>query len=163
MAIVDVSIIPVGTGNPSVSEYVAEVQKVLEKNADRVKYQLTPMNTVIEGDLPVILEVIQQMHEVPYTKGAQRVATTIRIDDRRDKVSTMEKKLNSVRSNYKEKQRSSLLFHIGGNKMSEKFNEQFDGLLEKYTELLLGESNEERKEQVQKWALYSYIAKTMRL
>ncbi|MEC3078904.1 thiamine-binding protein, partial [Bacillus tropicus] len=42
MAIVDVSIIPVGTGNPSVSEYVAEVQKVLEKNADRVKYQLTP-------------------------------------------------------------------------------------------------------------------------
>lgn len=27
MAIVDVSIIPVGTSNPSVSEYVAEVQK----------------------------------------------------------------------------------------------------------------------------------------
>lgn len=98
MAIVDVSIIPVGTGNPSVSEYVAEVQKVLEKNANRVKYQLTPMNTVIEGDLPVLLEVIQQMHEVPYTKGAKRVATTIRIDDRRDKESTMEKKLNSVRS-----------------------------------------------------------------
>ncbi|MDZ5606743.1 MTH1187 family thiamine-binding protein [Bacillus pseudomycoides] len=98
MAIVDVSIIPVGTGNPSVSEYVAEVQKVLEKNADRVKYQLTPMNTVIEGDLPVLLEVIQQMHEVPYIKGAKRVATTIRIDDRRDKESTMEKKLNSVRS-----------------------------------------------------------------
>ena len=45
--------------------------------------------------------------------------------------------------------------------MSEKFNEQFDGLLEKYTELLLGESNEERKEQVQKWTLYFYIAKTM--
>ncbi|WP_459501729.1 MTH1187 family thiamine-binding protein [Bacillus sp. C1] len=98
MAIVDVSIIPVGTSNPSVSEYVAGVQKVLEKNADRVKYQLTPMNTVIEGDLPVLLEVIQQMHEVPYTKGAKRVATTIRIDDRRDKESTMEKKLNSVKS-----------------------------------------------------------------
>lgn len=56
------------------------------------------MNTVIEGDLPVLLEVIQQMHEVPYAKGAKRVATTIRIDDRRDKESTMEKKLNSVRS-----------------------------------------------------------------
>jgi uncharacterized protein (TIGR00106 family) len=56
------------------------------------------MNTVIEGDLPVLLEVIQQMHEVPYTKGAKRVATTIRIHDRRDKESTMEKKLNSVRS-----------------------------------------------------------------
>ncbi|EMA6342360.1 YusU family protein [Bacillus cytotoxicus] len=45
--------------------------------------------------------------------------------------------------------------------MNEKFNEQFDGLLEKYTELLLGERSEERKEQVKKWALYSYIAKTM--
>ncbi|WP_369901961.1 YusU family protein [Bacillus manliponensis] len=45
--------------------------------------------------------------------------------------------------------------------MSEKFDAQFDGLLEKYTELLLGESNEERKAQVQKWALYSYMAKTM--
>ena len=44
--------------------------------------------------------------------------------------------------------------------MSEKFNEQFDGLLEKYTELLL-ERAMKRKEQVQKWALYSYIAKTM--
>ncbi|SFJ16828.1 MULTISPECIES: YusU family protein [unclassified Bacillus (in: firmicutes)] len=45
--------------------------------------------------------------------------------------------------------------------MNEKFQEQFDGLLEKYTELLLGEDNEEYKQKVEKWALYSYIAKTM--
>ncbi|MFD3448762.1 YusU family protein [Microbacteriaceae bacterium 4G12] len=45
--------------------------------------------------------------------------------------------------------------------MDQQFQEQFDGLLEKYTELLLGESNEDLKEKVQMWALYSYIAKTM--
>ncbi|WP_028401341.1 YusU family protein [Ectobacillus panaciterrae] len=45
--------------------------------------------------------------------------------------------------------------------MEKTFQEQFDGLLEKYTELLLGESNENLKEKVQMWALYSYIAKSM--
>ncbi|MFX3625176.1 MAG: YusU family protein [Ectobacillus sp.] len=45
--------------------------------------------------------------------------------------------------------------------MDQKFQEQFDGLLEKYTELLLGESDEQLKEKVQMWALYSYIAKSM--
>ncbi|GAA3319777.1 hypothetical protein GCM10020331_028070 [Ectobacillus funiculus] len=50
------------------------------------------MNTIIEGELPVLFDVIQQMHEVPFTKGIGRVATNIRIDDRRDKESSMEKK-----------------------------------------------------------------------
>lgn len=98
MAIVDVTIIPIGTSTPSVSEYVAEIQKVLEKNSDRIKYQLTPMNTIIEGELPVLFEVIQQMHEVPFSKGLSRVATNIRVDDRRDKKSTMEGKLKAVQS-----------------------------------------------------------------
>lgn len=45
--------------------------------------------------------------------------------------------------------------------MTEKFDQQLDGLLEKYTELLLGESTEERKEKVKAWVLYTYIAKSM--
>jgi hypothetical protein len=45
--------------------------------------------------------------------------------------------------------------------VDEKLLTQFDGLLEKYTELLLGETNEELKQKVQAWALYSYIAKSM--
>lgn len=39
--------------------------------------------------------------------------------------------------------------------------EQLDGLVEKYTELLLGETNEELKEKVKAWALYTYISKSM--
>ncbi|WP_110113801.1 YusU family protein [Bacillus sp. CGMCC 1.16541] len=45
--------------------------------------------------------------------------------------------------------------------MDQKLKDQFDGLLEKYTELMVGESSEELKEKVQMWALYTYIAKTM--
>ena len=45
--------------------------------------------------------------------------------------------------------------------MNQKFMEEFDGLLEKYTELLLGENNEELKEKVKVWALYNHISKTM--
>ncbi|MBD1380782.1 YusU family protein [Metabacillus arenae] len=42
-----------------------------------------------------------------------------------------------------------------------KLNEQMDGLIEKYTELLLGESNPDLKEKVMHWVLYSHIAKSM--
>lgn len=40
-------------------------------------------------------------------------------------------------------------------------DEQFDGLIEKFTELLLGESTPELKAKVEKWALYTYMSKTM--
>jgi hypothetical protein len=46
--------------------------------------------------------------------------------------------------------------------MEEKvFAQQFEALLEKYSELLVGESNEETKEKVRAWALYTHIAKSM--
>jgi len=98
MAIVDVTVIPVGTTTPSVSEYVADIQHVLKKFEDegKIKYKLTPMNTIIEGELPTLFQVISAIHEAPFQKGIQRVATNIRIDDRRDKKTTMEGKLESV-------------------------------------------------------------------
>lgn len=98
MAIVDVTVIPVGTTTPSVSEYVAEIQHILKKFEDegKIKYKLTPMNTIIEGELPTLFQVISAIHEAPFQKGIQRVATNIRIDDRRDKKTTMEGKLESV-------------------------------------------------------------------
>jgi Protein of unknown function (DUF2573) len=41
------------------------------------------------------------------------------------------------------------------------FPEQFDALLEKYTELLVGETDADKKEMVTQYALYSFIAKNM--
>jgi hypothetical protein len=45
--------------------------------------------------------------------------------------------------------------------MDQQLRDQFEGLLEKYTELLLGKSDPELAEKVEKWALYSYISKSM--
>ncbi len=42
-----------------------------------------------------------------------------------------------------------------------KFLEAFDGLIEKYTELLVGESNDELKEKIKVWVLYHHISKSM--
>lgn len=98
MAIVDVTVIPIGTDGPSVSDYVADIQEILEnfKEEGKIDYRLTPMSTIIEGDLPELFQVIQAIHEAPFQKGLHRVATNIRIDDRRDKKVKMEDKLHAV-------------------------------------------------------------------
>jgi uncharacterized protein (TIGR00106 family) len=98
MAIVDVTVIPIGTETPSVSSYVADIQRILKNYEEqgKIRYQLTPMNTLIEGELPVLFEVVQAIHEAPFSKGIQRVATNIRIDDRRDVKRKMEDKVTRV-------------------------------------------------------------------
>jgi uncharacterized protein (TIGR00106 family) len=98
MAIVDITIIPIGTETTSVSDYVAEIQKVLKTYQEEkgIEFQLTPMSTIIEGELPVLFETVQALHEAVFNKGIMRIATNIRIDDRRDKKSNMKSKLESV-------------------------------------------------------------------
>jgi uncharacterized protein (TIGR00106 family) len=99
MAIVFPTITPLGTATPSVSSYVAGVERVLQGSG--LKSQLTAMGTIIEGDLDQILAVVRKMHEHPFTQGALRVSTSIRIDDRRDKVATIEGKMKSVEEKLK--------------------------------------------------------------
>ncbi|APC09695.1 MTH1187 family thiamine-binding protein [Neomoorella thermoacetica] len=95
MTILEVVIAPLGTGSTSISPYVADVHKVL-KETSGIKYQLTPMGTIIEGEPDVLFPLLQRLHEVPFARGARRSMTIIRIDDRRDKELTMEGKLKSV-------------------------------------------------------------------
>ena len=93
--IAEVSIVPIGTGSTSLSRFVSECVSILEQRKD-VRYQLTPMGTIVEGSLDLVLEIIQSMHEIPFRKGISRVVTTIKIDDRRDKKASMQKKIDSV-------------------------------------------------------------------
>lgn len=95
MAIVETSIVPLGTGETSLSRYVAACHRILQAE-NQVNYQLTAMGTIIEGDLDVILDVIRRMHEVPFESGALRVSTTIKIDDRRDRAASIEGKTQAV-------------------------------------------------------------------
>ena len=45
--------------------------------------------------------------------------------------------------------------------MEKTFAKQFEALLEKYSELLVGEATDETMEKVKMWALYTHIAKSM--
>lgn len=95
MAIAELTVVPLGTKETTLSKYVAGCHEIL-KAQDKVKYQLTPMGTILEGDLNNIFELTQKMHEVPFENGALRVTTTLKIDDRRDKKASMEQKMKSV-------------------------------------------------------------------
>ncbi|WP_454192682.1 MTH1187 family thiamine-binding protein [Paenibacillus sp. Marseille-Q7038] len=96
MAIAEVTIIPIGTGSTSLSSYVAELQQVLAEQPG-ITYELTSMSTIIEGDISDLLAAIAVLHEAPFASGAQRVSTSVKIDDRRDRVSSSKQKLQSVR------------------------------------------------------------------
>ena len=95
MAVVEVSVTPLGTAGAGVSEFVAGCLRLVEKSG--LNYQLTPMGTIIEGDLDKIFLLLRQMHESPFVAGSGRVSTLIKIDDRRDRQEhTMARKMQSV-------------------------------------------------------------------
>jgi uncharacterized protein (TIGR00106 family) len=104
MAIVQVSIVPIGTKTTSLSKYVAGALEVLQKQK-AVSFRLTPMGTVLEGDLDKVLSVVRKMHESGFGEGVQRVVTIVNIDDRRDKKATMESKIKSVESKLRRSKR----------------------------------------------------------
>jgi uncharacterized protein (TIGR00106 family) len=94
MAILEISVVPIGTKNTSLSSYVAECVQILKN--EEVRYELTSMGTNIEGDLRNLLRIAFKMHQVPFKKGALRVVTTLKIDDRRDKKGTLSGKKRAV-------------------------------------------------------------------
>jgi len=101
MVIAEITVVPLGTGSPSLSRFVAEAVKALEGSG--IRYTLTPMGTVLEGSLEEVLEVVRMLHRLPFNKGADRVSTRLVIDERRDKEATAEGKIKSVEERLKEK------------------------------------------------------------
>ncbi len=95
MPIAQVTVVPLGTETTSLSKYVAACQKVLQQ--EEIEYELTPMGTILEGELEEIFAVVKKLHQVPFEKGALRVSTSITIDDRRDKESSRNQKIKSVK------------------------------------------------------------------
>ncbi|MBM3132755.1 MAG: MTH1187 family thiamine-binding protein [Chloroflexi bacterium] len=95
MAVVEISIVPVGTKTPSVSKYVARAVSLL-KGEPGITYEATAMGTIIEGDLDRVLAVVRKMHESAFDGEVMRVVTTVKIDDRRDKPLSMTGKLSSL-------------------------------------------------------------------
>ncbi|PYZ94314.1 hypothetical protein CR194_01920 [Salipaludibacillus keqinensis] len=96
MAIADVTIMPLGSDSTSVSEVVAEIHHMLDQTTLPIQYELTSMSTIIEGQITDLYKILQEIQEVPFKMGHMRVATNIRIDDRRDRPSSIKGKVDSV-------------------------------------------------------------------
>jgi len=86
------SVVPIGK-NVSISPLIAQVMKVVVDSG--VTYKANAMGTVLEGDWDAVMGVIRKCHEV-VMKDAERVLTSITIDDRKGKEQRIEKKLESV-------------------------------------------------------------------
>ncbi len=96
MALMQITIIPVGTGSTSVGDLVAGVQKLLQDRG--CTYELADMGTVVYGTPSELLQVAADIHEYPFSSGAQRVVTNILLDDRRDKQQAIGDKRRAVQA-----------------------------------------------------------------
>jgi uncharacterized protein (TIGR00106 family) len=95
--IAEFSIIPIGQAGSSVSRYVAAAINAL-KNVKGLDFEVTPMGTILAAkNLDTIFEAVRQAHEAIIATGVKRVESTLRIDDRRDKPSTMDDKVKAVK------------------------------------------------------------------
>jgi uncharacterized protein (TIGR00106 family) len=94
MAILQLTIIPIGTPTPNVGDYVHSIQQRL--TALGANFVLNDMGTLIEGDAPDLFRIVASVYETPFTEGAVRVVTQITIDDRRDKTVKIGDKIQSV-------------------------------------------------------------------
>ena len=96
MAIMQITVIPLGTGSPSVGAHVAAVQAFLAQEG--VPYLITDMGTVIQGGAGELLALAAKIHEIPFAHGVQRVVTQVALDDRRDKKVGLGDKVAAVRA-----------------------------------------------------------------
>ncbi|MBB6448282.1 uncharacterized protein (TIGR00106 family) [Geomicrobium halophilum] len=98
MAMADISIVPIVEDKKnSLGAEVAAIHEELDKHKDKIRYELTPMSTIIEGDIDDLFPVIQALHKVTVERGWSRISTDIRIDDRRDgNAHTLEEKKERV-------------------------------------------------------------------
>ncbi len=94
MAVMEISVTPVGTPTPSVGLYVAAAVRVIR--ATGLRYRLNPMGTTVEGTLRDLLALVPKVHDALFAMGIGRVSTLLKIDDRRDRPSTIESKITSV-------------------------------------------------------------------
>ena len=89
---IEFSVVPLGKGT-SVSPVIARVMKLVMESG--VPYKANPMGTVLEGEWVRLMGLIKACHDEAM-KDADRVVTSIKIDDYKGKGERLEKKLESV-------------------------------------------------------------------
>ena len=91
--IAEISVIPIGEGI-DLASYVARVVKIIDESG--LDYKLNAMGTVVEGDSDRVFDLIKKCHN-KMLETAQRVYTTVKIDERKDKkVKMIEHKVQAI-------------------------------------------------------------------
>ncbi|MFZ3059769.1 MAG: MTH1187 family thiamine-binding protein [Candidatus Methanoperedens sp.] len=92
----ELEIVALGTGDTGMSKYIAEAVKAIDKLG--IKYQLTPMGTVLEvTTIDDAFRAVKAAHEALVKNGVKRVVTHLTIDDRRDNPKGMAEKIDAVK------------------------------------------------------------------
>ncbi len=101
MAILEISVVPLGTDGPSLSRHLGEIPRILAESG--LRHQTHPMGTVVEGPVADLLALAEKLHEAGFAGGARRVSTHMVLDDRRDVSRPMEAKVRSLERTARER------------------------------------------------------------
>ena len=104
MATAELTVIGLGRADTSAGEYIAEIQRRLA-GQNRVRYALHAMGTNLEGSTEDILDVVAELHRVPFEMGLPRVYTVLKLDERRDKEQSLADKVRSVEDRLEDQSR----------------------------------------------------------
>jgi uncharacterized protein (TIGR00106 family) len=92
MALLEMSIVPLGEGE-SVSQFVAQCVDITDRSG--LDYELHAMGTIVEGELPRLLDLLRECIE-EVAKSANRVTCTAKIDYRKGVAGSIRAKVDSV-------------------------------------------------------------------
>jgi len=90
-----IRVIPVGTGSPSIGDYVREAVEIIKNRG--IKYQVTPFGTAIEASsIPEVATLINEIIVRMRVLGVFRIAVDVSFDIRFDKELSLEYKVKRV-------------------------------------------------------------------
>lgn len=90
----DITVVPLGTRAGSLSRFIAGLEEFLDRSG--LLHRLHDMGTTVEGTADELFAVARELHEQSFAKGAPRVYTIMKIDDRRDREVSIGDKVASV-------------------------------------------------------------------
>jgi len=92
MVLLEMSIVPMGLGD-SVSQFVAECVDLVDQSG--LDYELHSMGTIVEGELPEVLLLMQSCIE-KMAQHSDRVTCSAKLDYRRNQSGRLTAKVDSV-------------------------------------------------------------------